>query len=137
MKAWRFLFSIGLLAPAAALAGGCGAAGSKSRTAIQLAPFAELAKTTPCADLRRRLFVIDESMVLFDRAGNCPDNGYALTLYGRTPGEVLCTQHDSIAGPMTRCNAGAPRDLFETMTTSADRPDLGLGSGHKVRVVPL
>lgn len=90
-----------------------------------------------CADQRRQLYVIDEAMVLFVRAGSCPDNSYSQTLYGRSPAEVLCTTHDSIAGPMTRCEAGAPQDLFETMTGNLSLPDLGLGSDHKVRAIPI
>lgn len=121
---------------AAFLAGGCGGK-SNTRPELQTAPFEELARRSLCADVQRRLFVIDETMVLFQRTGSCPDNSYATTLYGRSPAEILCTTHDSIAGPMTNCEAGAPRDLFETMTRNPDSPDLGLGPEHKVRSVPL
>ncbi len=121
---------------AAFLAEGCAGWGS-TRPSLETAPFVELAHRSICSDVRRRLFVIDESMVLFQRAGSCPDNSYATTLYGRSPAEILCTTHDSIAGPMTNCEAGAPSDLFDTMTQNADSPDLGLGSDHKVRAVPL
>ena len=135
MKSRRTIISlVGLTT--ALLAGGCGAK-SSTRPALETALFEQRARGIPCADLQHRLFVIDESMVLLQRAGKCPDNSYASDLYGRSPAEILCTMHDSIAGPMTHCEAGAPRELFETMTRNLDSPDLGLGPDHKVRSVPL
>jgi hypothetical protein len=130
-------FLVALLAATAALTFSCSTGRNSTQPALETAPFVELARASGCADQRRRLFVIDEAMVLFERVGSCPDNSYAQTLYGRSPGQVLCMTHDSIAGPMTRCEAGAPRDLFETMTRNPDRPDRGLGPDHKVRAVPI
>lgn len=115
----------------------CANGRAPARTGPDLAPFIELAKRTECADLRRRLLVIDERFVLFDRAGNCPDNGYSATLYDQSIDHVLCTVHDSIAGPMSRCEDQSYSHDFEIMTNNLDKPDLGLGSARTVRNVPL
>jgi len=130
----RSLLMVLLLAASAAA--GCGGAGS-ARPELDPSPFVLLAQKGICSDVKRRVFVIDETMVLIDRAGSCPDNSYALTLYGRTPTEVLCSKQDSIAGPRTSCAEGSPQDLFDTMTQNTNLPDLGLGKDHKVRSVPL
>lgn len=103
----------------------------------QWAPFIESASGAACADMKNRLFLIDASMVLWDRAGRCSDNGYAQVLYGRTPEERLCSASDSIAGPIKRCDAPAYATLFETMIANLDDPGLGLGSEHQVERLPL
>ena len=104
---------------------------------LETAPFVEMAKSTGCADLRRRLFVIDGALVFFDRAGACPDNGYSETLYGRSVDEVICASHDSIAGPVTRCSDPERRELFETILEHMEERDLGLGPDHQVQRIPL
>lgn len=95
--------------------------------------FVKMAQGADCAEWRNRLFVIDNKMVFWDRAGNCPDNGYAMTLYGPATQAVLCSRYDSIAGPQTSCANSANRELFDTAVQNRDKADLGLGaSGHKV-----
>ena len=90
-----------------------------------------------CADIRNRLFLIDDQWVFWDQAGNCADASYAETLYGSSPDEVLCNAHDSIAGPMKHCTDPQHLDLFNTITAHLDQPDLGLGSDHTVEPIPF
>ena len=116
---------------------GCSRGHSSVQAAPELAPFVELARKTECADDRRRLFVIDNVLVFFDRAGDCPDNSYSETLFGGSVDEVLCASHNSIAGPVTECHDAAFRELFETIIAHLDEPDLGLGSRHTVHQVPV
>ncbi|HWJ94535.1 MAG TPA: hypothetical protein VNT33_07400, partial [Telluria sp.] len=98
--------------------------------------FIKMAQGAGCADSRNRLFLIDSKMVFWDRAGNCPDNSYAMTLYGPTTQAVLCTRYDSIAGPMTTCANSSNRELFDVIVKNRDAADLGLSaSGHKVEQV--
>src|ERR1051325_10327498 len=71
--------------------------------ALEWAPFVELARKAQCADVRNRLFVIDQTLVFADSAGNCADASYSQILYGKTVDAVLCVNHDSIAGPVKKC----------------------------------
>jgi len=96
-----------------------------------------MARASPCADIRNRLFLIDDRLVFSDIAGNCADAAYSQTRYGSTPDEVLCSCHDSIAGPMRSCQDEQYQDLFDTMTANLDKPDLGLGSEHTVQPLPF
>jgi hypothetical protein len=103
---------------------------------VNLEPFRELARNASCADVRNRLFLIDQRLVFWDRESKCADAAYAQTLYDRRPGSVLCNVMDSIAGPQRRCNADAPFiNMFDTILGHLDAPDLGLGSGHTVTPV--
>ncbi len=97
--------------------------------------FVAKARAASCNDQRNRLFVIDEKRVLWDRAGNCPDNAYSQMLYGSSVQTALCQVTDSIAGPRTICNDDKDRDQFATMLKNLDKADLGLGTGHTVRAV--
>jgi len=106
-------------------------------TTVDLAPFKTMASAGACAEIRNRLFLIDDQWVFWDRAGNCADAAYGETLYGSTPGEVLCVFHDSIAGPVKNCQGEGYLVMFDTMTANLDKPDLGLGSGHTVQPVPF
>jgi len=103
---------------------------------IDLDQFKELASNTPCADLKNRLFLIDDCMVLWDRVGNCPDNGYSITLFGSSVDNILCRLSDSIAGPRKSCNDQNYEDMFETVINNLDDPDLGL-EGHTVESIPF
>jgi hypothetical protein len=106
-------------------------------TVVDLAPFKTMARAGSCADIRNRLFLIDDQWVFWDRAGNCADAAYGETLYGNTPDDVLCEFHDSIAGPMKNCQGEGYLVIFDTITANLDKPDLGLGSGHTVQPVPF
>ncbi len=115
----------------------CAGNTSEPRSTVDLAPFQKMAGLGSCADIRNRLFLIDDQLVFWDSAGNCADAAYSETLYGRTPDQILCVLHDSIAGPMKNCQAERYQGLFDTMTANLDKPDLGLGSEHTVQPVPF
>ena len=76
------------------------------------APFLDLARHGVCADVRSRLFVIDQVL-------------------------VLCNLQDSIAGPMKNCPVPGYQDMFEIIIQHIDQADLGLGPGHDVQRLPL
>jgi hypothetical protein len=100
-------------------------------------PFVKMARGSVCADVRNRLYLIDEKLVVWDRAGNCPDNSYSLTLYGKSLDEILCVYHDSIAGPRKNCRDPAYAEMFEILLAHMNDADLGLGPEHAVRRMPL
>jgi hypothetical protein len=113
------------------------AVGEPNGAAPVTAEFVAQAQAAPCAEQRNRLFMIDKRMVFWDRAGNCADNGYARTLYGATPQQILCSAADSIAGPRTFCNDESARALFNTIDANRHKADLGLGSGHLVEPIDV
>jgi hypothetical protein len=108
------------------------AVGEPNPAALVTAPFIEMARTSGCSETRNRLFVIDGKQVFWDHAGQCADASYGQVLFGSTPETRLCSSGDTIAGPRTDCQDESARALFETLVKNADRPDLGLGSGHTV-----
>lgn len=101
------------------------------------AAFIQMAKESPCHQTKNRLFLIDSTLVFWDRLGRCPDNAYEQTLFGNSPGAVFATSHDSIAGPRKTINNEQYRALYETILANLDKPDLGLGAKHKVQVIPF
>jgi hypothetical protein len=88
-----------------------------------------------CADLKNRLFQIDRNMVLWDTAGSCLDASFAVTLFGNTVEETLCSHRDSVYGLKTSCIEERHQELFQTIIENLDKPDLGLGTGHQVEPV--
>lgn len=109
-----------------------------SLEAIDLRPFKELASgTTSCIDIKNRLFLIDREMVLWDTAGSCPDSSYSMTLFGKTPDTILCAYYDSIAGPVKTCNDETKQAFFDIILENLSEPDLGLGTGHTVEIIPF
>ncbi len=90
------------------------------------------ARTAACADVRNHVFTIDNSYVFWERAGNCPDNGYASTLRSVIPGGPLCVRADSIAGPMTNCADDAMRALLTKLVDGSGKPALGFDASHQV-----
>jgi len=113
----------------------CRDGSNQAQSVNDLAPFKEMASTAGCSEIRNRLFLIDGQQVFWDRAGDCPDGSYSLTLFGSTVDNILCYLHDSIAGPVRGCRDDRYRDMFDTITANLDKPDLGLGPVHKVQVV--
>lgn len=97
--------------------------------------YIKMAQEASCATTRNKLYVVDGKYVLWDRAGNCADNAYETVLMGPSPQAVLCSSADGIAGPRTSCTDESKRALFDTMLKNLDKPDLGLGAGHKVEPV--
>jgi hypothetical protein len=116
---------------------GCSPGGASPDSSNGLGPFRELALAAGCSDFRNRLHVIDDEMVLWDRRGDCPDNGYALVLYGATPEDVLCYLGDSIAGPRRSCSDEQAGAIFDIVSESLDAPDLGLGPAHTVTSIDV
>jgi hypothetical protein len=96
------------------------------------AQFISMARSASCTEWRNRMFVVDQKYVYWDRAGNCPDNGYAQGLYGKTSDKLLCSTSDSIAGPRTSCSDESVRSLFDTIQKNSDQAGLGLDASHKV-----
>lgn len=99
------------------------------------AQFIEQAQKANCAEVRNRLYVIDQKYVFADVAGNCGDASYSYSLYGASPSALLCTQADSIAGPVSKCTDEAAKALFEVIVKNRLAADLGLGTGHKVEKI--
>nr|WP_315487182.1 protease complex subunit PrcB family protein [uncultured Undibacterium sp.] len=110
----------------------------KNPAPIVTSDFINLAKDASCANIKNRLFVIDQKQVFWDKAGSCADAAYSQTLYGATPQTILCSNADSIAGPRLTCSDTSSESLFKTMLRNLDKADLGLGSQHQVQqiVVP-
>ncbi len=105
---------------------------------LDVEPFKKLARETSCADVKNRLFVIDDRLVFWDRESRCADAAYARTLYDRKPETVLCHLMDSIAGPQRSCSGGELFTImFDTILDNLDKPDLGLGPEHTVVPVTL
>ena len=102
---------------------------------LALGDFITRAREASCNETRNRLYVIDGKQVLWDHAGYCADASYEQVLYGDKPDTVLCTHGDTFAGARTTCQDGSARTLFETIIQNLDKPDLGLGSAHKVERV--
>ncbi|WP_165497815.1 protease complex subunit PrcB family protein [Pseudoduganella albidiflava] len=124
--------------PTSAVAGGKGiAVGEPAPGAPAREEFIAQARKADCAEQRNRLFIIDNELVLWDRAGNCADMSWNATLYRLTPGAMLCTAGDTIAGPRTTCTDERYRALLETAAANLAKDDLGLGGAHKVEVVPF
>lgn len=111
---------------------------AKTPAPIVTSDFVNLVKDANCANIKNRLFVIDQKQVLWDKAGSCADAAYSQTLYGMTPQTQLCSNSDSIAGPRLSCSDASSESLFKTMLQNLDKADLGLGSQHQVQqiVVP-
>ncbi len=97
--------------------------------------FISMAKTSPCNDITNRLFLIDQKVVFWERAGRCPDNSYEHTLFGEKPDTVLVVSRDSIAGPRTNYNDENYRAMFDTIVKNRDKADLGLGNAHQVQPI--
>lgn len=107
-----------------------------ARPPVNTASFTELALQAPCADVSNRFYVINQKFVFRDAAGHCADGAWARTLYGATPQDVVCSERDSIAGPVSSCDP-AFRALFGQIDRNRDKADLGLGSAYKVEPLIL
>lgn len=119
--------------------GGAGiAVGEPSPSGPSKEEFIKMARGgAACTDRANRLYIIDGKQVLWRTEGNCADASYSNVLFGMTTKEQQCSHGDTIAGPRTVCADTTQRALFETMIQNLDKPDLGLGAGHKVEYVPF
>lgn len=104
-------------------------------TPLVTTAFVKNAREASCTEFRNRLYVVDNKYVVWDRAGNCPDNGYSLALYGSDADKPLCSVSDTIAGPRTTCSDETKRAMFDIIVKNSDKADLGLGTTHKVEEV--
>lgn len=111
------------------------AVGEPSPAQVVKADFIQMARAGACTELRNRLFIIDQKLVLWDRAGSCADASYAVTLHGATPAQQLCLSGGTLSGPRASCADETKRAQFDTMLNNLEQPDLGLGAGHKVEIV--
>lgn len=122
----------------------CGGAGNPAsggpqaiaRPPVNTASFTELALQTTCTDTANRFYVINQKFVFRDAAGRCADAAWSKTLFGATPQDVLCSERDSIGGPVASCDP-AFRSLFAQIDRNRDKADLGLGSAYKVEALTL
>ena len=131
----HILILIASLSAAVLLLPGCNGNPAEPRAEIDLTSFKALGRGDSCTKIRNRLFLIDGKLVFWDRAGNCPDATYGETLFGSTTSDALCVFHDSIAGPIKICQDDGYREMFDTIIANLDKPDLGLGSHHKVQPI--
>ncbi len=99
-----------------------------------LAAFTSAARADICADVRNRLFVIDNKFIFRDTAGTCADSAHAQLLYGATPEQVLCVDGE-LMGKV--CYHERHQALFLTLSRNAGLPDLGLGNEHSVVEIAL
>jgi hypothetical protein len=98
--------------------------------------FIAVAEDANCADDVNRIYRIDGERVLWHREDlGCADAAYAVTLYGPTPDDELCSSFQTIAGPVTECSDDQAQAEFETMIDNLHDPDLGLGKEHTVELV--
>ncbi len=128
-------WAVPLLAVVAILAVCCAGCSGEKHGSIDVAAFKKMARGAQCADIRNRLLVIDDELVLRDKAGNCSDAAYSQALYAAGPDQALCVYHDSIAGPVQDCWDAAYQEMFETILANLDKADLGLGPEHTVEEV--
>jgi hypothetical protein len=102
----------------------------------ELPDFVAVAEDADCAGDVNRIYRIDGAQVLWYREDlGCADAAYAITLYGASPDDELCSSHQTIGGPVTQCADPGARADFETMIDNLDDPDLGLGERHTVELV--
>ena len=99
-------------------------------------PFIEYAEASGCSEIRNNLFIInkififdDEQLVLWDRAGDCPDGSYEVQLYKEDLDDLLCETYDYIAGPQ--------RDMCEIIFDNIGDDNLGLDDSYFVEEITV
>jgi len=113
----------------------CGNGRSTAESQVDENAFIQLALQATCADIKNKLYVVDQVLVLSDRAGSCPDASFGQVLYGRTVNDVYCTNQDSVAGAVKHCDMVAYQSMFDTMIINLTQPDLGLGPTHSIKIL--
>lgn len=124
---------LAVLAASLASAGGCQFSEKERVVPTKWSPFIQQARQAQCADIRNRLFVIDQALVFADRRGNCADAMYSEVLYGGTIDDVLCFEQDSFGGPHYGCPDPSYKPMFDWILAHLDEPDLGLEPAHTVQ----
>ncbi len=108
------------------------------KLSIDLQPFRAMVQEDLCADLRSRLFLIDETYVLWDQAStHCPDHSYSVTLFWKNPDLIMCLFSDSIVGPRESCEDDQLQGMFHRILQHLQDPTLGVGEYHSVEAVSL
>ncbi len=102
---------------------------------LDVEPFIEYAEDADCTDLRNRLFLIDDELVFWDRAGSCQDAAYEYQLYGDSLDDLLCEAYDTINGPQENIYDEDYRELFEVITENLEEEHLGLDDSHSVEEI--
>jgi hypothetical protein len=115
----------------------CGAQPTPTSSEIDLEPFIAMAQAADCANLRNRLFVIDDAMVLWDRAGQCADNSYDQMLFATKIDELLCEHYDSLSGRVFQCYREGYEEMFTSIVNNLDDSNLGLGPDHEVEEIMI
>ena len=99
-----------------------------------LAAFASASRPDQCADVRKRLDVIDNKYLFRDTAVTCANPGHARLLYAATAEQVLCVDGE-LMGKVSYDERH--QALFLTLARNAGLPDLGRGNGHIVTEISL
>jgi len=102
---------------------------------LDIEPFIEYAEASDCTDVRNRLFIIDDELVLWDRVGSCPDASYEVQLYREDLDNLLAEAYDSVAGPQTDIYDEDYRDMFELILDNIEDENLGLDDSHLVEEI--
>ncbi len=91
---------------------------------------------SPCVE-QQQLFVVDGTFVVHSFAGRCVDASYGVTLFGRTPDDVLCRAGQTIAGHVERCEVDTVVALFHAIVTHLTREQAESITipGHSVNVI--
>lgn len=102
---------------------------------VPIASFIEMAQQSKCHDLKNKLYIIDNHLVYWERAGNCTDNGFGKKLFGDSTHVLLCEQYDSINGPKIIYYNESFHGMFDTILAHSDQPNLGLPWSHDVQEI--
>jgi hypothetical protein len=86
-----------------------------------------------CSDFLNRLYIINNDYALWIRKGDCYDNRYSYTLFGKGV-KILCYQRETITGVDKKCNS-AHESFFSTMIDNMDKVNLGLNKQMKVSMI--
>ena len=87
-------------------------------------------KSELCSEIENKLYIIDGSYALWVRRGNCSDNSYGYTLFGKNAA-ILCYQRETIAGTDKKCGK-ENEQFFNTIIENLDEDNLGLDKKIKV-----
>jgi hypothetical protein len=111
----------------------CRNASTQPQTTINTEPFIAMAKkVTVCSERANKLFAIDDSLVFWQREGDCNDAAYFYTLFGDDTGKVFCMLYDSKAGLTENVYDSTFLSLFHTITSNLTKAVLGLSADHTV-----
>ena len=103
-----------------------------------LEPFRVMARAyAECPPSRSKLWLVDDSYVVWGVETMCPDFGSPLWMFDAVTRAELCKEWIDVAGGGLTCSPAAPAGMFETIRMNRDLPDLGLGPDHTVVEIPF